>query len=65
MNGIFVVILLIALGVAAYILGWINCKTKMYSVLREAYNVQEAVEDKLVSRGWLECMQFFIKQLNI
>ncbi|MDT2599469.1 hypothetical protein P7D85_06755 [Enterococcus hulanensis] len=65
MNEIFVVILLISLGIAAYILGWINCKTRMYSVLREAYDVQEAVEDKLVSRGWLECIQFFIDKLNI
>ncbi|MDT2400467.1 hypothetical protein P7D77_21160 [Enterococcus avium] len=60
MNEIFVVILLIALGVAAYILGWINCKTKMYSVLNEAYEKQKFFEDKLISRGWLECIQFLL-----
>ncbi|OTO71293.1 MULTISPECIES: hypothetical protein [unclassified Enterococcus] len=60
MNEIFVVILLIALGGAAYILGWINCKTKMHLVLNEAYEKQKFFENKLISRGWLECIEFLL-----
>lgn len=65
MNELFVVILLISLGIAAYVLGWINCKTRMYSVLREAYDKQETFEDKLFSRGWLKCIEFFVDKFDI
>ncbi|MGG5372840.1 hypothetical protein [Enterococcus sp. AZ196] len=60
MNEIFVVILLIVLGTAAYVLGWINCKIKMYSILKEAYEERESFDNGSFNSGWMKCIEFFL-----
>ena len=60
MNEILFMILIIGLGVAAYFLGWANCKTKMNSVLKESLENQKTFEDARFNSGWLSCVQFIL-----
>lgn len=64
MDEVIIIFSLITLCVAAYVSGWINCKIRMYKVLRHACDKLKSFEDKQFNKGWLECLIFILRKLK-
>lgn len=60
MQDILSIALLVFFGAVAFVAGWCNCKSTIFSGLKKAYEKREKSDDESYNKGWLECINFIM-----